>query len=306
MAKIRIVEVGLRDGLQNEATNVSVADRLELARRLCGAGVAQLEVGAFVSPTWVPQMAGSAEVVRGVYQMQKLGQISRKAQFTALVPNERGMRDALEAGVREISIFAACSETFAKKNTNCTIAESFARFAPVLKLASQHRVKVRGYLSVCFGCPYEGPVPEARVVKIARQMVALGVYEISIGDTIGVANPKQVRSLTKKLRKVIPIKKLAMHFHDTRGTALANILASLDLGICTYDSSVGGLGGCPYAPGALGNVATEDVVYMLHGMGHDTGLKLDQLIEADRWIATKVGHELPSRVAKVRPWPSRL
>lgn len=293
-----LVEMGLRDGLQNEDVMLNGETRVELARRLTEAGVRRLEAGAFVSPKWVPQMAGSAEVIAGIRTLQSSRKIPAKVEISALVPNEQGMLAAIEAGVREIAIFAACSESFSLKNTNCTIDEAFERFEPVVKLARKHRIKVRGYLSTCFGCPFEGDVPEARVVKIAKRMHALGVYEISVGDTIGVANPGQIESLFRKLKKTIPVRKLAGHFHDTRGQALANILAAWKLGVKVFDTSIGGLGGCPYAPGATGNVATEDVVYMFEGMGVKTGMDLEKLIAMNPWIAGQVRHALPSKVGK--------
>jgi hydroxymethylglutaryl-CoA lyase len=299
MKKITIVEMGLRDGLQNEKTVLDSATRVEFARQLVDAGVKRLEVGAFVSPKWVPQMAGTAEVVAGTQALMKSKKISSKTELSVLVPNEIGMREAIEAGVKEIAIFAACSESFSKKNINCTIDESFERFKPVMVLAKKHKIKVRGYLSTCFGCPFEGAVPESRVVQLAKRMNALGVYEISIGDTIGIAHAGQVESLFKKLKKVIPVKKLAGHFHDTRGQALANVLAALKLGVKVFDSSLGGLGGCPYAPGATGNLATEDLVFMLEGLGYDSGLDLKKLIAINPWMAEKIQHPLPSKVGKV-------
>lgn len=294
-----IVEMGLRDGLQNEKTVLDADTRVEFARRLIDAGTKRVEIGAFVSPQWVPQMAGTAEVMEKTLALVKAGQIPKKTEFSVLVPNERGMQDAIKSGVKEIAIFAACSESFSLKNINCTIDESFKRFEPVMALAKKHKIKVRGYLSTCFGCPFEGKVPEARVIKLAQKMHKLGVYEISIGDTIGVADVGQVESLFKKLKKVVPVKKLAGHFHDTRGQALANILAAYKLGVTVFDTSLGGLGGCPYAPGATGNVATEDVVYMFHGMGVKTGLNLDKLLAIDPWMAEKIQHVLPSKVGKV-------
>lgn len=295
---VTLVEMGLRDGLQNEEAFVDIPTRIEFAQRLAAAGVQRIEVGAFVHPKWVPQMAGSSEIVRELLKLQGQNQIPSSVEFSALVPNEHGMNDALTSGVREIAIFAACSESFSKKNINCTIDESFERFESVLKLAKKHKIKVRGYLSTCFGCPFEGAVPEARVVKLAKRMHQLGVYEISIGDTIGVANAGQVESLFRKLKKVIPVKKLAGHFHDTRGQALVNIFAAWKLGVKVFDTSLGGLGGCPYAPGATGNVSTEDVVYMFEGMGLRTGFDLPKLIDMNPWIAAKVKHSLPSRVGK--------
>ncbi|KHD88659.1 MAG: hydroxymethylglutaryl-CoA lyase [Bdellovibrio sp. ArHS] len=294
-----IVEMGLRDGLQNEKNVLDSDTRVEFAKRLIEAGTKRVEIGAFVSAKWVPQMAGTAEVIAKTHSLVKSGAISKKIEFSVLVPNERGMQDAIESGVKEVAIFAACSESFSLKNINCTIDESFKRFEPVMALAKKHKIKVRGYLSTCFGCPFEGKVPEARVLKLAQRMHKLGVYEISIGDTIGVADVGQVESLFKKLKKVVPVKKLAGHFHDTRGQALANILAAYKLGVNVFDASLGGLGGCPYAPGATGNVATEDVVYMFHGMGVKTGLNLDKLIQMNSWVAEKIRHPLPAKVGKV-------
>lgn len=297
--KVTVVEVGPRDGLQNEKKVLVPRVRLELAERLAAAGVKMIELGAFVSPQWVPQMAGSSELLRSALALQGKGESPlRNADISALVPNERGMRDALSVGLKRIAIFGSASETFAKKNINCSIEESFARFTRILHLASESNVKVRGYLSMCFGCPFEGKVSEGRVVRLAKRLIQMGVYEVSIGDTIGVAHPAQVRSLVTKLVDSIGETRLAMHFHDTRGTALANVLASLDLGVRVFDSSLGGLGGCPYAPAATGNVATEDIVYMLHGMGYQTGIDLQALLPINKWMTEEIGHELPSRVGK--------
>lgn len=298
-SRVKIVEVGPRDGLQNEKAVLDLTVRLEFARRLASAGVKHIELGAFVSPQWVPQMAGAADLMRAALQLKAGGDAGLKdAELSALVPNPRGMQDAIEAGVKHVAIFGSASEAFSKKNINCSIEESFQRFSEVMELARANDVKVRGYLSMCFGCPFEGEISEGQVVRLAKRMARLGVYEVSIGDTIGVANPAQVRRLTAKLIDVLGSHRVAMHFHDTRGTALANVLASLDLGIRTFDSSLGGLGGCPYAPAATGNVATEDVVFMLHGMGYQTGIKLEELPALNKWIAEKVGHELPSRVGR--------
>lgn len=298
-AKVQIVEMGLRDGLQNEKITLSIEQRAELARQLSAAGEKKIELGAFVRPDWVPQMAGSAEVIRAVQQMVESKKISNKIQFSALVPNEKGMMAALDSKVKEIAIFASCTESFSQKNINCSIEESFQRFAPVLALAKKNKIKVRAYLSVCFGCPYEGKVDERRVVELAKRMHKLGAYEISIGDTIGIAHPGQVKSLFQKLKKVVPVKKLAGHFHDTRGTALVNILTSYQLGVRVFDTSIGGLGGCPYAPGAAGNVATEDVVYMFEGMNVKTGLNFKSLIETHKWLAKVMDKKLPSRLGSV-------
>lgn len=294
-----IVEMGLRDGLQNESTILDSQSRVEFAKRLIDAGARRIEVGAFVSPDWVPQMKGTGDVLQLLKKNFAGKPISRKLEFSVMVPNEKGMLAAIENGVKEVAIFAACSESFSKKNINCSIEESFQRFVPVMALAKKHKIKVRGYLSTCFGCPFEGKVSEAKVVQLARKMYKLGVYEISIGDTIGVANVGQVESLFKKLKKVIPVKKLAGHFHDTRGQALSNIYAAYKVGVSTFDASLGGLGGCPYAPGATGNVATEDVVYLFQGLGVKTGLNLEKLIALNPWVASQVQHPLPSKVGKV-------
>lgn len=296
--RAQLVEVGARDGLQNESKVLSESERLELIRKLTYAGVLNVEIGAFVSPRWVPQMAGSGLLIARALTEQAEGRLPKDARFSALVPNPRGMEDALQSGIERVAVFGSSTETFARKNLNCTIEESFERFAGVIEMAKPRGIKVRGYLSMCFGCPFEGEVPEARVVRLVERMAKLGVYEVSIGDTIGVANPKQVRSLVGKLIRAVGSDRLAMHFHDTRGTALANVLASLDLGIRTFDSSLGGLGGCPYAPAATGNVATEDVAFMLHGMGVDTGVDLQQLVDLNRWLEPVIGHALPSRVGR--------
>lgn len=295
MKNVKIVEVGLRDGLQNESTQLSVEQRYDLYDKLVQAGHKNIEIGAFVSPKWVPQMAVTAELSALILSETK----KKKINLPVLVPNVEGMLKAIDAGLTEVAIFAACTESFSQKNINCSISESFKRFEPVMQLAREHKIKVRGYLSTCFGCPFEGKVSEAKVISVAKKMAKLGVYEISIGDTIGVANPEQVKSLFKKLKKVIPIAKLAGHFHDTRGTALANILAAYEVGVRTFDSSIGGLGGCPYAPGAAGNVATEDVVYMFDGMKVKTGLNLKKLIETNHWLQPMMNHELSSKVGRV-------
>ena len=287
--------MGLRDGLQNESTQLSVDQRYDLYDKLVQAGHKNIEIGAFVSPKWVPQMAVTTELSALILSENK----KRKINLPVLVPNVEGMLKAIDAGLTEVAIFAACSESFSIKNINCSIAESFKRFEPVMQLAREHKIKVRGYLSTCFGCPFEGKVSEAKVVSIVKKMAKLGVYEISIGDTIGVATPEQVKSLFKKLKKIVPISKLAGHFHDTRGTALANILSAYEVGVRTFDSSIGGLGGCPYAPGAAGNVATEDVVYMFDGMKVKTGLSLKKLIDTHHWLQPMMDHQLSSKVGRV-------
>lgn len=294
--KVKIVEVGLRDGLQNESTQLSVLQRFELLEKLIDAGTKTFEIGAFVSPKWVPQMAVSKELTE--LTLSKFPN-QKKYQASVLVPNELGMKGALETRIKEIAIFASCTESFSRKNINCSIEESFQRFEPIMKAAKKNKIKVRGYLSVCFGCPYEGDVSEKKVIELAKRLYKLGCYEISIGDTIGIATVNQVTSLFKKLKKAIPVSKLAGHFHDTRGQALVNILAAYGVGVRIFDTSIGGLGGCPYAKGATGNVATEDVVYMFEGMNVSTGLQLEKLIEINHWLEPQMNHALSSRVGKV-------
>ena len=286
--RVTVVEVGPRDGLQNEAAPVTVDDRVAFCNRLLDAGLKVVEVGAFVSPRWVPQMAGSDEVVRRVGRRPG-------AKTPVLVPNRRGFEQAREAGVKEIAVFTAASETFNQKNINATIDESFQRFAEFVPDAVKEGFWVRGYVSTCFGCPYEGKVKPQSVVEVARRLLEIGCHEISIGDTIGVGVPSQVTDVMGRLKEAAPAGALAVHFHDTRGTALANVLAALETGIATVDSSAGGLGGCPYAPGASGNLATEDLLYMLHGMGIETGVDLPAVAAASRAIAPRLGHPLPSR-----------
>lgn len=294
--RIDIVEVGPRDGLQNEARTLTKEQRFAFIKHLAASGIKRIEVGAFVSPKWVPQMEGSRELILELYQRRS--EFPKDIRFSALVPNVKGMEDCLETPIPEIAIFGACSESFSKKNINCSIAESLERFEQVTELAKKHKRKVRGYLSVAFGCPYEGPVSENKVVELAQKFVKMGVYEVVIGDTIGVATPNQVKSLVTKLKRKIPTKKLAMHMHDTRGTALANVLASLNLGIRVFDASFGGLGGCPYAKGASGNLATDDLVYMLHGMGFKTGVDLKRLLTYVETMTGEIGRKLPSRTSE--------
>jgi hydroxymethylglutaryl-CoA lyase len=296
--KISIVDVGPRDGLQNEDVILSVEARLEFIRRLVRGGLKKLEVGAFVSPKWVPQMVGSEEVITKILQEQRAGQIAADVEFSALVPNLRGMEQALAAGLKHVAVFGSASETFSQENINCSIDESLNRFEKIVAMAQPQKIKVRGYISMCFGCPFEGEISEDRVVELVKRYHEMGIYEVSIGDTIGVADPAQVRRLVSRLIQAIGVGNLAMHFHDTRGTALANVLASLELGIRVFDSSLGGLGGCPHAPSATGNLATEDAVYMLERMGYSTGLNLASLLETNHWVTSQVGHELPSRLGK--------
>jgi len=280
--RVRIVEVGPRDGLQNEATPVSVVTRIQFIEKLIAAGLTSIEAGSFVSPKWVPQMAESAEVFKAFKGRSGLS-------FPVLVPNEKGFDAALEAGAQEIAIFGAASETFSQKNINCSIAESFERFQPVAERALKAGVKVRGYVSCVLGCPYEGRVPVERVADVSARLFALGCYEISLGDTIGVGTPKAARDMLKAVAERVPLPQLAVHFHDTYGQAIANIYACLDDGVRVVDSSAGGLGGCPYAKGASGNVATESVVYLLDGLGFETGVDRTGVIEASRFIFAALG-----------------
>ncbi len=296
--KVEIVEVGLRDGLQNEKILVPAELRVEAARRLAQAGAKRIEIGAFVRADKIPQMDGSKEIIDDVLFQQKKGSIPKQARFSALVPNVKGMQEALQTGVTEVAVFASATESFSKANINCSIEESFARFAEVFPLAKKNKIKVRGYLSVCFGCPYEGAVAEQKVITLAKKLYQMGCYEISIGDTIGVADPRQVEKLFSKLSKIVPIKKIAGHFHDTRGTALANILKSAQMGIQVFDTSIGGLGGCPYAPGSAGNVSSEDVIYMFEKMGVSTGIDLAKYIAINKWFSEKMGKEFNSKVSK--------
>lgn len=290
---VRLVEVGPRDGLQNEAQPISVADKVQLVDALSAAGLSYIEVGSFVSPKWVPQMAGSAEV---------FAQIQRKPGVTygALAPNLRGFEDALAAGVKEVAVFAAASEAFSQRNINCSISESLERFAPIMAAARQHGISVRGYVSCVLGCPYEGEIAPEQVAAVARELYAMGCYEVSLGDTIGTGTAGSTRRLFDVVGVQVPRDKLAGHFHDTYGQAVANIYASLLEGISVFDSSIAGLGGCPYAKGASGNVATEDVVYLLNGLGIDTGIHLQALIAAGLQISQVLGRPTGSRVAKVR------
>lgn len=295
---VQIVEVGPRDGLQNEKQTLSVDDRVHLIKKLIDAGLTNIEVGAFVSSRWVPQMQNSNAVFAKLLKLQQQNQISSKVKLSSLVPNEHGMEDALRANVKEIALFAAASETFSQKNINCSIAESFIRFRKVTELAHANKIRIRGYLSTVFGCPFEGKVSEARVVRLVRALLKLGVYQVSLGDTIGVATPKQIESILKKVKKVTPLSKIALHLHDTRGVALANALQGYQMGVRVFDTSVGGLGGCPYAPGAAGNLATEDLVYMFQGMGIKTGIDLPKLLSQGSWLEDRVGHKLPSKLSQ--------
>lgn len=295
--KIKIVEVGPRDGIQNEAKILDNHVRLELIRKLAESGLKNIEAGAFVSSEKIPQMARSLDLIQKLISDQKDG-MYKGVRFSALVPNEHGMQDAIKTKIQEVAVFTACSETFTQKNINCSIDESFQRFSPIMKLAKLHKIKVRGYLSTCFYCPYEGKIKPFQVFKLLKCMKKLGVYEISIGDTIGAATPNEVEAVIKGAKKIFKPLQIAMHFHDTRGSAIANILKSIELGVRIFDSSLGGLGGCPYAPGAQGNVATEDVIYMLEGMGFNTGVDLEKLKNVNTWMSIKMEKSLNSKFSK--------
>ncbi|MGE0547820.1 MAG: hydroxymethylglutaryl-CoA lyase [Kofleriaceae bacterium] len=290
-AEVTIFEVGPRDGLQNEARQVPTPDKLRFIDALVGAGIRAIEITSFVSPKWIPQLADAAEVARGVHRPPGV-------RMSALVPNRRGLDTAIAAGMKEIAVFLSASETHNKKNVNKTIAETMAGFAEVVPRAREANIAVRAYVSTVFGCPYEGEIDPERAVTLTGQLLDMGVYQVSLGDTIGVANPRQVEDVLGRVLAKHPPAAIAGHFHDTQGTALANCLVALTMGVTTIDSAAGGLGGCPYAPGAAGNLATEDVVAMLHGMGVKTGIDLDKLAEASRTAATFVGHELPSKYLK--------
>lgn len=290
--KIRIVDVGARDGLQNEKKPLSVETKVAFINMLTEAGLQTIEAGAFVSPKWVPQMADTDKVLAAIHKRDGVS-------YPVLVPNEKGMQAALDAGATEVAVFAAASESFSLKNINCTINDSLLRFEPVMKMAAAANVKVRGYVSCVLGCPYEGEITPDAVLPVARAMRDMGCYEISLGDTIGTGTPVKTEKLLAAILPHIGTGHLAVHFHDTYGQALANILVALQAGIGVIDSAAGGLGGCPYAQGATGNVASEDVLYMLSGMGIDTGVDMDKLAAAGRFIADSVGKPLESRVGQV-------
>ena len=290
-AEVRIVEVGPRDGLQNESVDIGTTAKIELIDRLSRTGLRSIEATAFVSPKWVPQMADAAEVLAGITRAPGIS-------YPVLVPNEQGYERARAAGAAEVAVFTAASEAFNLRNTNATVAQSLERFRPVLERANADGVRVRGYVSTVLGCPYQGEVPLADVVRVAQALHRLGCYEISLGDTIGVGTPGKARAMLLTVAEQVPMAALAVHFHDTRGQALANLYACLEAGVRVADASVAGLGGCPYARGATGNVATEDVVYLLHGLGMATGVDLDALVETGRWISGRLGRENGSRVGK--------
>jgi len=289
--KVSVYEVGPRDGLQNEARQVPTPDKIRFIDALVASGIRDIEITSFVSPKWIPQLADASEVARGVTRPAGV-------RMSALVPNRRGLDTALAAGMKEVAVFMSASETHNQKNVNKPIAATLAAFDDVVPHARAAGVPVRAYLSTCFGCPYEGDVDPERVVALTGRLRELGVYQVSISDTIGVANPRQVEDVLGRVLAQHPIEAIAVHFHDTQGTALANCLVALTMGVTTIDAAAGGLGGCPYAPGASGNLATEDVVAMLHGMGVETGIDLDKLAEASRTAGAFVGHELSSKYLK--------
>ena len=288
---VKIVEVGPRDGLQNEKQAIDTATKVALIARLGASGLKTIEATAFVSPKWVPQMADNAEVMR---QITRLDGVT----YPVLTPNLKGLEAALATGVTEVAVFAAASEAFSQKNINCSIAESIERFVPVIESAREHGVAVRGYVSTVVGCPYQGDVPPEKVAEVSKALFDLGCYEISLGDTIGVGTPLKVQTMLAEVSKAVPMDKLAGHFHNTYGMAIANIYASLQMGMAVFDASVAGLGGCPYAKGASGNVATEDVVYLLNGLGIDSGVDLNQLVETAVWVSAQLGRAPASNVAK--------
>lgn len=290
---IKIVEVGPRDGLQNEKQLVSAATKIALIERLAAAGLKTIEATSFVSPKWVPQMADAAEVLAGLKR-------AAEVRYPVLVPNLLGLERALAAGVTEIAIFTAASDAFNRKNINASVDESLDRLKPVAEQARAAGLKVRGYVSTVLGCPYQGAVPLAEVVRVSEALFHMGCYEISLGDTIGVGTPHAARDMLRAVRSAVPIEQLAVHFHDTYGQALANVYACIEEGVRVADASVGGLGGCPYAKGATGNAATEDLVYMLHGLGLETDIDLDALCDTARWISAELGREPASRVARTR------
>ncbi len=288
---VRIVEVGPRDGLQNEKAMVATADKIELIDRLSQTGLRSIEATSFVSPKWIPQLADAAEVFAAIRRRPGVA-------YPVLVPNEQGYERARAAGAEEVAVFTAASEAFNRRNTNAGIDESIERFRPVLARATADGVKVRGYVSTVLGCPYQGDVPAPDVVRVAKRLRELGCYEISLGDTIGVGTPHKARAMLEAVAAEVPMDALAVHFHDTYGQALANILACLEAGVRVVDAAVSGAGGCPYAKGASGNVATEDVVYLLHGLGMETGVDLQRLGKTGRWLAGLLGRETGSKVAK--------
>jgi hydroxymethylglutaryl-CoA lyase len=288
---VRLVEMGPRDGLQNEKQNIPLATKLELIDRLADAGLREIEATSFVSPKWVPQMADHDALMRTLRRRDGV-------DYPVLTPNLQGFEAAVAAGADHVAVFAAASEAFSRKNINCSIAESIERFAPVMAAAQARGIRVRGYVSCVIGCPYEGAVAPAQVAEVAQRLVDIGCHEVSLGDTIGVGTPATVRRMLEAVAARVPLERLAGHYHDTYGMAVANVQASLDFGLRCFDASVGGLGGCPYAKGATGNVATEDLVYLLHGSGFDTGIDLQRLVDVAAWISAQLGRAPVSRVAR--------
>src|SRR5262245_31521638 len=289
-SRVRIVEVGPRDGLQNEAAAIATADKIAFVNDLSDAGHSVIEVSAFVSPKWVPQMADAAEIFAGIARRSG-------TRYTALVPNLAGLARAIDARVDEVAIFAAASESFSRRNINQSIAESLDTYRAVCARAKEAGLPVRAYVSTAFGCPFEGAIEPSAVADVSAALIEMGAYQVAVSDTIGIGHPGQVPVVLDAVTARVPLDRLALHFHDTRGTALANVLTALELGVATFDSSAGGLGGCPYAPGATGNLATEDLLYMLDGLGIDTGVSLDKVLAASRRIEEKLGHPLASRYA---------
>jgi hydroxymethylglutaryl-CoA lyase len=287
-SQVTVVEVGPRDGLQNESAVIGSADKIGFVDRLSAAGLPVIEVSAFVRPSWVPQMADASEVFSGITRREG-------TRYAALVPNLAGLERAHAAGVNEVGIFAAASDSFSQRNINQDVEASLDTYRAVCARASELKIRVRGYVSVAFGCPFEGEVAPARVAQVAEALMNMGVFEVAISDTIGIAHPGRIRGVVAVVAERVPLHKVALHLHDTRGTALANVLSALELGITTFDASAGGLGGCPFAPGATGNLATEDLVYMLNGLGIETGVDLAALVQASAFIEPRVGHPLPSR-----------
>lgn len=295
-SQVTLVEVGPRDGLQNEKTPISTAIKVELCKQLIEAGIHRLEAAAFVSPKWVPQMADGADVLAGLQALPDLQ--DRTVSYSVLVPNLKGMEAAIEAGVQEAVVFTAASEAFTQKNINCTIAESIERFKPVAALAQAHNIHLRGSISCALGCPYQGEVPVQNAAEVALRLRDIGVQEFDVADTIGVGTALRVSQVFEAVGYSVGLNNVAGHFHDTYGQALANILAALQLGVSTFHSSIAGLGGCPYAKGATGNVATEDVVYLLQGMGIDTGLNMHKLVQTGAWISGSIGKPYTSRAGR--------
>lgn len=290
-SKVKIVEMGPRDGLQNEAEIVPTSVKIELIDRLGVAGLKFIEAGSFVSPKWIPQMADSSDVMAAIKRVSGV-------VYSVLVPNMKGFDGALAAHASEVAIFGAASETFSNKNINCSISESLARFEPVCEAAAANQIPVRGYVSTVLDCPYEGPVPPEQVARVSKLLYAMGCHEISLGDTIGRGTPRRAQAMIDAVAREVPLERITVHFHDTYGQALANILAVMEQGVAVIDASVAGLGGCPYANGASGNVATEDVLYMLDGLGIETGVSLDAILDTSEFIAAAIGRPPASKVAR--------